>query len=157
MLAHPSCSSTNETANQPTFGVLSRCTKDPLPVYKLKGIVAEYIDNYEDGIQFHVRFYDTRQYSYRIRLRNEEEIINFIEGDNYNIIEIAQKGSEFPSAVIYRNFENKPIRIKYYTETELSQQSICNEIFHPSWDVAYIRITADQLLENLKTKPLKTP
>ena len=148
MLGAQSCSSTNTKSSEPSYGVMRKCVQDSLPAYQLNGVVAEYLDNYEDKIHFHVRFYDTRLFNQRVRLKNEEQIIKFMEGDDYDIIEIMQKGQEFPSAVIYRNFENKPICIRYYTKIDSSRQE-CNEIFYPSWDVAYIRIAGNQILENL--------
>ena len=151
MLAGPSCSSTNSNkSNEPSYGVMSSCTQDLAQVYLLNGIVAEYFDNYEDRAQFHVRFFDTRPFSHFIRLINEEEILNFINGDKYNIVEIMQKGQRSPSAVIYRNFENKPTHIRYYTYTDASQEKSCDEIFYDTWDTAYIRIAGNQILENLR-------
>ena len=115
-------------------------------------LVAEYIDNSDDRIKLDVRFYDTRLESRRLRLSSEQEILDFITGSYYTTVRISQRGREFPSAIINRNFADNSMRIRYYDLTDPQKPPKCSQISYPAWDALSLATAGNHLIKNLASR-----
>lgn len=148
-LSEANCSPANDALKKPG-GVFGSCIENLsfLPASP----VADYVDISDDRIRFEVRFYDTRVGAHRLKLSDEQEILDFIISDAYNIVKISPRWKEFPSAVIYRDFTDNSMRIMYYTVTDPLKQPACSQISYPSWDASSLTTAGNHLLKSIDSR-----